>query len=262
MTLYHFGAEPSWHFPWCFSTMVQHVSEVELCTFGLLLPPLSQGGHIVCEDSGNAAIGVGLQVGKELSVGFGHRLNLQCEDAQPFQHGLHTLWYHAQILGANEHVSGLHQYRKHLHGMFLPQMIVPLMVVVLVDAAECLLLFIGKRTEGRFSESFNARMIMAHFLFVGDEEHLAGEPHESLAQMGAHVGSVIWKAVIYLPLCSPFGAQTVECIGLSGETMFPHPCCLCAKEAVYERIGDVWFCQQSRVDVESHAFYLLTAHGQ
>ncbi len=66
-----------------------------------------------------------------------HALDFQTQNLQLFHYPRHTIRYHAQVFTANQHGSTLGQHRQLLHGFVIPELVVALVVIMVVQAVEC-----------------------------------------------------------------------------------------------------------------------------
>ena len=121
---------------------MEHAIEVVLSTFLVLVPPLTQCGHVVGRDGTYRTVGVTRQMAEAYGVILRHRLDLQREDAQLVHHPGHTVGYHTQVFRTAEHAGSLCQTRQLLHGLLVPELIVTTVEVVVVQAVEVILLAI------------------------------------------------------------------------------------------------------------------------
>ena len=69
-----------------------------------------------------------------------HRLYLQREDTQLIHHPRHAVGDHTKIFRTDKHACGLCQSRQFLHGLLIPELVVAVIEVVVVETVEISLL--------------------------------------------------------------------------------------------------------------------------
>ena len=126
----------------CRTATTQRRVVVGLRTLFVLVPPLTQGWHVVGRDGIHAAIGVMRQLAKTCRRILGHGLDLQRENAQFVHHPGHAVGHHTQVFCTNEHTGGLRQLGQFLHRLRVPELVVAMIEVVIVETVEAVLLTI------------------------------------------------------------------------------------------------------------------------
>lgn len=122
-------------------SFLQHGDIESLASLGTLLPPEPQRCHVVGRDGGDGTDGVGVQMGKLKAWLLGHLLNLESQDAQLVEHGLHTAGQHAQVFGTDEHPAVLQHLGQTAQGLEPPEERMALIEVVVVESEEGILVF-------------------------------------------------------------------------------------------------------------------------
>ena len=110
----------------------------------LLFPPLSQGAGVVGAGGAYAHVGIAGGIAEGRRRVLGHPEYLEREDSQVVEDARHAFGYHAEILSAGEHIGGGYDLWKLAQGRFPPELIVPFVEEMVVDAVEGCLLLLGK----------------------------------------------------------------------------------------------------------------------
>ena len=82
------------------------------------------------------------QLAKTCCRVLGHRLNLQRKNTQFVHHPGHAVGHHTQVFCTNEHTGGLRQLGQFLHRLRVPELVVAMIEVVIVETVEAVLLTI------------------------------------------------------------------------------------------------------------------------
>ena len=120
---------------------------VFLCTLLVLVPPHAQGGCVVTADGGHTAARVVLHAAEAHPRLLRHRLQLEAEDSQFVHHPLHAGRHHAEIFGTAEHTGGTHQFRQLLHGFLIPELVVAVVEILVIEGVEGALLVLRELLE-------------------------------------------------------------------------------------------------------------------
>ena len=115
------------------------------------------------------------------SIGLGHTLYLERENAQLIHNGRYTSGNHTEVFATDEHIGTVYQGRKFLHRLAIPEVIVAMIVEVVMQSIEGLTLVLGERLERLGLETIDAGMIATGLVGVLNEEHIGliskGEGH-------------------------------------------------------------------------------------
>ena len=142
----------------------------------------------------------------------GHTLDFQRKNLQFVHHPGHTVGNHAKVFATWEHGLGFKEFGKLFHGGLVPEFVVALIVVMVVETHEVLALVGVEAFEDEAFEGRNARMILVALLVVGDEKDVVDKGVESVAD------------VFGIVLTAAFAVEPVEDIALCGvfRTQTPH----------------------------------------
>ena len=122
------------------------------------------------EDGGYGAVRILFQTSETHAERLGHRLYLEREHAQTVHHGTHTFGHHTQVFGAHQHLCGLQERRQLFHGLRSPEVIMPVVEVLLVQPVEGLPLLRGQLLVVGIVLHRDAGMIEALLAVVFHEE--------------------------------------------------------------------------------------------
>ena len=165
------------------SFALEHLVVEKLRLFSVLVPPQSEGRHVVGGNGAYREVRVLLQVVKSHAEFLGHALYFQRQYLQPFQHALHRARHHSEVFRAWQH--GIHDFvaaRHHDFLHFLERLLRPKLVVapvekILIEAVERLSAMVVKRLERTRFMPHNARVI-APSVRILDKEHLCRNLHQ------------------------------------------------------------------------------------
>ena len=122
----------------------KHGVIIVLSTLFILVPPHPQRRGIVAGDGTDRTIRIMRQVAEANTSVFRHRLKFEGKDAQLIHHPLNTIGHHAQVFSADEHTGSLHKTRQFLHGLPIPEMIVPTIEIIIIEAVEGIFIVVTK----------------------------------------------------------------------------------------------------------------------
>ena len=88
-----------------------------------------------------------------------------------------------------------------LHCLAIPEFIVPLVVVVIVEVVEGFLLFLAQCFEGEVMLRRDSRMIHVSFFPVGNEQYVTDECVEFFFQLEAFLIVLFFEVGFHFPLC-------------------------------------------------------------
>ena len=151
-------------------------------------------------DGANRANGVGVEVCKFKALLLGHLLDFERQDAQLVEHRFHAVGQHAQVLATNQHTRLLQDGWQALQGLLTPEERVALIEIVVVEPQEGVLLFAGEHVEHGFVDDADARVVHVGLVGVFNEEHVADEAHQSVANPQAVLVAALGKEVANLTL--------------------------------------------------------------
>ena len=120
----------------------EHGVVVVLCTTIVLVPPLTQRRHVVTRYGTYRTIGIAVDVAEAHCGRLWHALQLEAEYFQLVHHPRHTVGHHAEVFSTYQHACRLHQLRQFLHCLTIPELVVAMIVVVVVEAVERLLIVV------------------------------------------------------------------------------------------------------------------------
>ena len=83
--------------------LLQHSDVIALSTLWLLLPPETQGRHIVSCNGTYRTDGICLQMSVLKPLLLGHLLDFECQYAQLIENGFHTVGQHTQVFRTEQH---------------------------------------------------------------------------------------------------------------------------------------------------------------
>ncbi len=212
MARYDVLCEPSWQWVRRFAVLLQHLGVVCLGARRVFVPPHAQGGHVVAGDGGDAAEGEGVQVSEAHAAGLGHALQLEGENLQIVHHPWDAVGHHAEVFGADEHAGGLHEGWQLLHGLAVPVLVHAAVEVVVVEAVEGGLVWVGERGVDVVVLSGDAWVEEVRVLRVAQEEYAGDERVESVAQgdVGLVCGGV--EGFLHLTLCIVLRLEAVSLV--------------------------------------------------
>ena len=134
--------------------------------------PLTKGRHVMGRDGIYTAIGVMRQFAETCRRILGHRLDLQGEDTQFVHHPGHTVGHHAEVFSTDEHSGGLCQLRQFLHRLRVPELVVAMIEVVVVETVEAILLTVVELVVAFLILYGDTRMPAVVALMVYEEQIL------------------------------------------------------------------------------------------
>jgi hypothetical protein len=130
----------------------------------------------------HTAVRVAVWITKLQTILLRHGLHLEGEYPEVVHDGRHARWNHAEVFGADEHLSGFYQLRQFLHCLTLPEVIVALIEIIIIETIEDATLIVAQ--QGLIDEGIlrrDARMIKLWILMVTNEEHIADEGVETVS---------------------------------------------------------------------------------
>ena len=116
----------------------------------------------------------------------GHRLDLQREDAQLVHHPGHAVGHHTQVFCTDEHTGGLRQLGQFLHRLRVPELVVAMIEVVIVETVEAVLLTIIQLVVAFLVLYGDTRMPAVIALMVNKEQVIPERYTVSLDLLLAH----------------------------------------------------------------------------
>jgi hypothetical protein len=130
----------------------------------------------------HTAVRVAVWITKLQTILLRHRLHLEGEYPEVVHDGRHARRYHAKVFGADEHLSGFYQLRQFLHCLTLPEVIVALIEIIIIETIEdATLTVVEQHLEDIGVLRRDARMIKLRILMVTNEEHIADEGVETVS---------------------------------------------------------------------------------
>ena len=139
------SCQPTWERMRSWSFTIEHRIVILLGTGDVLVPPHTQGRHIMTGDGADRAVWVTAQMTKLNRWILWHALELQAQNLQLVHHPWHTIRYHTQVFGTNQHTGSLNQLRQLLHRLAIPELVVSAIEVVVIKTIECCLVNIIER---------------------------------------------------------------------------------------------------------------------
>ena len=104
--------------------------------------------------------------------------------------------------------------------MLPPEEGVALEVIIVIEAHEGIFLLGAEHFEDGFVDDVDARMVHVGLVGVLDEEHVADEPHQSVANPETVLVATLGKGLSNLALGGKLILEIVEVIGLADKVMF------------------------------------------
>ena len=110
-------------------------------------------------EGGDASVGITVEMRKLIARMLRHRLNLQSQDTELVEYGLHTIGEHPQVLSTTEHLCLGEDLRQTTDGMMSPEEVMTLVEEIVVKAHVGILLFPTQGIIYRFLISPNTWVI-------------------------------------------------------------------------------------------------------
>ena len=132
MTCHYFFAQPPRYGSRSLPVFLQHLVEILLRAHGILFPPPAKGGHIMGKYGGHTPVRIFFQPSEFQPELLGHGLNLKRQDAQIVHDPRDAFRHHAQIFGTHQHLSRFHQDGQFTHGLLVPELVVPMVIILVV----------------------------------------------------------------------------------------------------------------------------------
>ena len=104
-----------------------------------------------------------------------HALDFQAQDLQLFHYPRHTIRYHTQVFTTYQHRCTLSQHREFLHRFVIPELVVALVVIMVVQAVECFLFTITQTSEDEVALNGNAWVVCRRILAVWYKQDIANQ---------------------------------------------------------------------------------------
>src|SRR6218665_394423 len=139
MLQYNGTIDPGFTEEWCRAPLPQYVVIEILRTFGIFLPPCTDGAHIMRGWGDHRQIR-GISRDKELLHRvFWHALDLEAENTKLRHHIRHRMRHHTKILSTDQHIRCFLEIRQLLHCFFLPEIVLAAIEVVNVKLTKFIL---------------------------------------------------------------------------------------------------------------------------
>ena len=241
---------------------MQHAVEVVLRACPVFIPPLAQRCHVVCGDGADTPVRVLSQVTEAHMRILRHALDFKTEDAQLVHHPCHAVGNHSEVFGTDQHTGGIHQFRKFLHRLLIPELVVAAIVIVVIEFVEHGLVAVVETFVNEVELNADARMEAVRVLVVAYEEHVADQGVETVANPYVRVRGLARKSLLHLALCVIRRTHLVTVAPYVLHVLLPHLVCMLAEDAVEHPVGNERLREQFLLPVQSVPFYLFTAHAE
>ena len=136
----------------------------------------------------------------------------------------------------------------------------PLIEIVVVEAHVGIFLFVAEGVEDGLVDGADARMVHLRLSRVFDEEHVADNPIEPVANPHAVLVGLPLEELLHLPLGAVLRLQVVHAVGLGQQEVFAHILGMDAEGAFHDAVVDIGL----RVELfsEGQAEVLYLAHRE
>ena len=191
-----------------------------------------------------------------------HALDFQTQNLQLFHYPRHTVGYHTQIFATDEHRCTLSQHRELLHGFVIPELVVTLVVVMVVQTVECFLFAVAQAFEDEVVLNGDARMVSGRILAVGHEQDIANQRINAFAHVHALFVFLAGKPGFHLALGIVFRTHFPDIVMAVLQECFLHEICLFTEHAVKNILVDERTCHEILLEVQAEVLDFFYTHRQ
>ncbi len=148
----------------------------------VLIPPLTQRGHVVTGYGTYRPERISAQVTETSPWVFRHTLYFQTENLQVFHHPWHAVGYHTEVFRTNQHAGSLYQLGQLAHGFPIPELVVATIEIVVIQLVECVFVYVVKTLVDIIELCGDTWMEKFWVLAVTQEEYVTNQCVESVSQ--------------------------------------------------------------------------------
>ena len=199
-------------------------------------------------------------MGELIATLLGHRLNLKCQDSQTVEHRRHTIGQHTEIFSTTKHATITEDIRQTVHRLIAPEEVMALEIIIIVESHEGIFILIVESLVDRFAKDADTRMIHLRLFRILEEEHIADEPIETVANPKAVLIVLSLEESAHLQLGIILSLEVIESIASRDEEVVADIRGMHAEEALQHTIIDKRAGKEILAERQPEVLYLANGH--
>ena len=191
-----------------------------------------------------------------------HALEFQTQYLQFVHYPWHTIRYHTQVFGTNQHAGSLNQLRQLLHRLAIPELVVAAIEVVVVKTIERSLVNIIERLVDEVELCRDTWVEELRVLVVANEEHVADQGIQAITQPDFLFISNTCKESLHLALGIYLRLHLIALLIQAVEILLLHFVGTLMEHTVQYPVGNERTEESVLLEVQAVALNLLAGHAE
>ena len=191
-----------------------------------------------------------------------HALDFQAQDLQLFHYPRYTVGHHTKVFATDEHRCTLSQHRELLHGFVIPELVVTLVVVMVVQTVECFLFAVAQAFEDEVALNGNAWMVSGRILTVGHEQDIANQRINAFAHVHALFVLLAGKPGFHLALGIVFRTHFPDVVMAVLQECFLHKIRLFTEHTIQNVLIDERGSHKVLLEIQAEVLDFFHSHWQ